>query len=96
MSPSDVTDNPDATDAIDPTDATDATEVSPLGWRLLRVAAGYEQRTVERELDDLLQAHISMLESGSRALSPDRRRDLFDLYAAELSHDQVRVLVEQF
>lgn len=90
MSPSDVTDNPDATDAID------AIGISPLGWRLLRVAADYEQRAVERELDDLLQAHISMLENGSRALSPDRRQDLFELYAAELSHDQVRVLVEQF
>ncbi|MFC7167679.1 hypothetical protein [Halospeciosus flavus] len=70
--------------------------VSPRAWRLLRVAADYEQRTVERELDDILQAHVSMLESGNRALSDDRLRQLFDLYAAELDAEQVSVLLEHF
>lgn len=71
-------------------------DVSPMAWRLLRVAAGYEQREVEREVEDLLQAHVSMLESGSRGLSSERRRDLFELYAAELGDDQVEALVENF
>lgn len=70
--------------------------VSPRAWCLLRVAAGYEQRAVERELDDILQAHVSMLESGNRALSDDRLRQLFDLYAAELDAEQVSVLLEHF
>ena len=74
----------------------DVEAISPLAWRLLRVAAGYEQRGVERAVDDLLQAHVSMLESGTRGLSADRRRRLFDLYAAELSPDQVDALVEHF
>lgn len=82
----------DAPDARD----VDLDAVSPRAWRLLRVAAGYEQRAVEREMDDILQAHVSMLESGSRGLSADRRRLLFDLYARELDPEQVRVLVEQF
>lgn len=72
------------------------TDLSPLAWRLLRVAAGYEQRAVERELDDILQAHISMLESGSRALSTARRRSLLELYTAELSSEQVTAIVEHF
>lgn len=70
--------------------------VSPLAWRLLRVAAGYEQREVEREIDDLLQAHVSMLESGSRGLSGERRRELFELYAAELTDEQVEALLDAF
>ena len=74
----------------------DIEDISPLAWRLLRTAAGYEQRGVERELDDLMQAHVSMLETGNRGLSTTRRRALFDLYAAELDDEQVRVLVERF
>ncbi|MGB9987717.1 hypothetical protein [Salarchaeum japonicum] len=77
-------------------DDVDLSAVSPLAWRLLRVAAGYEQRGVEREIDGILQAHVSMLESGSRGLTGDRRRRLFDLYAAELSDEQLRVLVRHF
>lgn len=72
------------------------TDLSPLAWRLLRVAAGYEQRAVERELDDVLQAHISMLESGSRALSSARQQTLLELYAAELSSDQITAIAEHF
>lgn len=71
-------------------------DVSPKAWRLLRVAAGYEQREVEREVEDLLQAHVSMLESGSRGLSGERRRQLFELYVTELTEAQVEVLVERF
>ncbi|WP_101294966.1 hypothetical protein [Halegenticoccus soli] len=78
------------------TDGVDVEEISPLAWRLLRTAAGYEQRAVERELDELMQAHVSMLESGRRGLSRPRRRALFELYAAELTDEQVRVLVETF
>lgn len=74
----------------------DVTAVSPLAWRLLRVAAGYEQRGVERAVDDVLQAHVSMLESGTRGLSVARRERLFDLYAAELSDEQIGVLVDNF
>lgn len=70
--------------------------VSPLAWRLLRVAAGYEQRGVERELDGILQAHVSMLESGSRGLSTDRRRQLLSLYAEELTDDQLRAIAHHF
>jgi hypothetical protein len=47
----------------------DVEAISPRAWRLLRVAAGYEQRAVERELDDVIQAHLSMLRTtagGSR------------------------------
>jgi hypothetical protein len=47
----------------------DVEAISPRAWRLLRVAAGYEQRAVERELDDVAQAHLSMLRTtagGSR------------------------------
>lgn len=71
-------------------------EISPMAWRLLRVAAGYEQRVVEREIDDLMQAHISMLESGSRALSLSRREILFDFYTAELTEEQVQAIVQNF
>lgn len=71
-------------------------DISPRAWRLLRVAAGYEQRAVEREIEGLLQAHISMLESGNRALSDERLRLLFDCYVDELDAEQVRVLVEHF
>jgi plasmid stability protein len=76
--------------------SVDPAELSPLAWRLLRVAAGYEQRAVEREVDDIIQAHISMLESGSRALSLSRRRDLFELYTAELTPEQVTAIAENF
>ena len=67
-----------------------------MAWRLLRVAAGYEQRAVERELTELMQAHISMLESGNRALSESRRQLLFELYTAELTNDQVCAIVQNF
>lgn len=70
--------------------------ISPLAWRLLRVAAGYEQRGVEREIDELLQAHLSMLENGNRALSESRCRSLFELYTDELTENQVRTLVDNF
>ena len=71
-------------------------DISPDAWRLLRVAAGYDQRGVEREIDDVMQAHISLLESGNRALSLRRRKQLFDLYTAELTDDQIRAIVEHF
>lgn len=71
-------------------------DISPTAWRLLRTAAGYEQRAVEREVDDLMQAHVSMLESGSRGISTSRRAALLELYAAELTDEQVEVLVEHF
>jgi transcriptional regulator with XRE-family HTH domain len=74
----------------------DIADVSPMAWRLLRTAAGYEQREVERALDDVIQAHISMLENDRRGLSQSRREALFDLYTAELTDDQVRALVESF
>lgn len=77
-------------------DSLSPDEVSPIGWRLLRVAAEYNQRAVEREVDDLMQAHISMLENGTRALSLSRRQVLLDLYTAELSDEQVRAIVENF
>lgn len=74
----------------------DLNDISPLAWRLLRVAAGYEQRAVERAVDDLLQAHISMLESGNRALTDDRLRELYDVYAAELDESQIDCIVTHF
>lgn len=74
----------------------DLADLSPMAWRLLRVAAGYEQRAVEREVDGVVQAHISMLESGSRGLSLERRRELFDLYTAELTDEQIEVLSGHF
>jgi len=81
---------------MDAAAGVDVEAVSPRAWRLLRVAAGYEQRGVERALDGLQQAHVSMLESGSRSLGVERRRSLLALYAAELSAAQVRALVEHF
>jgi hypothetical protein len=74
----------------------DVADVSPMAWRLLRTAAGYDQRSVERELDDVIQAHISMLENDRRGLSESRREALFDLYTAELTDTQVHALVETF
>ncbi|KDE58073.1 hypothetical protein EL22_07300 [Halostagnicola sp. A56] len=77
-------------------ESVDVTDLSPLAWRLLRVAAGYEQRGVERAIEGILQAHISMLESGNRMLSRSRRQALFDLYAAELEDSQIRAIAEEF
>jgi hypothetical protein len=77
-------------------DALDIEDISPRAWRLLRVAAGYGQRDVEKEVDSVQQAHVSMLESGARALSPARRQELLDLYVADLTDEQVRALVEHF
>ena len=74
----------------------DLERVSPLGWRLLRVAAGYEQRAVEREVPELMQAHISMLESGNRSLSKSRQRTLLELYSEELTEEQIRAIVRHF
>lgn len=78
------------------TGTADIADISPLAWRLLRTAAGYDQRAVERELDDVIQAHISMLENDRRGLSQSRREALFDLYAAELTDEQVDALVGAF
>lgn len=77
-------------------DEWDVNDISPRAWRLLRTAAGYEQRTVEKELDDLMQAHVSMLENDTRSLSVDRLEQLYDLYTAELSHQQIRAIVTNF
>lgn len=77
-------------------ETVDVTDISPLAWRLLRTAADYDQRAVEREVDDLMQAHVSMLESGSRGLSRSRRTALLELYSAELSDEQVELLVHYF
>ncbi|WP_336361280.1 hypothetical protein [Haladaptatus sp. ZSTT2] len=71
-------------------------EISPMAWRLLRTAAGYEQREVERQIDGLLQAHISMLEGGSRGLSHSRRTALFSLYAEQLRSPQIHAIVAHF
>jgi len=71
-------------------------EISPEAWRLLRVAAGFGQREVETEVDDVMQAHVSMLESDTRSLSEGRLEELFALYAAELTETQLCVLVEHF
>lgn len=76
--------------------STTLDEISPMAWRLLRVAAGYEQREVERQVDNLMQAHLSMLENGTRGLSQSRRQVIFDLYSAELSDEQVRAIVSNF
>ncbi|WP_222919663.1 hypothetical protein [Natrinema sp. SYSU A 869] len=81
---------------MDASDGPDPDAVSPLAWRLLRVAAGYDQRAVEREIDELVQAHLSMLESGSRSLSRSRRQTLLELYGSELTGDQVRAVVDHF
>ena len=77
-------------------DSFDIEDISPRAWRLLRVAAGYGQRDVENEVETVQQAHVSMLESGARALSPARRQELLDLYVADLSEEQFAVLVEHF
>lgn len=77
-------------------EAVDVHEVSPEAWRLLRVAAGYSQREVEAEVEDIMQAHISMLESDTRSLSEDRLDHLFSIYRANLTDDQVRALVVNF
>lgn len=74
----------------------DVEDISPMAWRLLRVAAGYEQRTVEKEIGELMQAHISMLENNNRSLSRSRLLLLFELYTVELSATQVRMLVDHF
>lgn len=74
----------------------DVSEISPMAWRLLRTAAGYEQRGVERALDDIIQAHISMLENNRRGLSQSRREALFELYTADLTDEQVHALVTTF
>ncbi|PGF15101.1 hypothetical protein CP556_02475 [Natrinema sp. CBA1119] len=81
---------------MDASDVPDLDGISPRAWRLLRVAAGYDQRAVEREVDELMQAHISMLESGNRSLSRSRRRTLLKLYGSELTDDQVRAIVDHF
>ncbi len=74
----------------------DIADISPMAWRLLRTAAGYDQRAVERELEDVIQAHISMLESDRRGLSRSRREALFELYASELTDEQIRAIVDAF
>lgn len=74
----------------------DIADISPLAWRLLRTAAGFDQRAVERELDDIIQAHISMLENDRRGLSKSRREALFELYASELTSEQVCAIVQAF
>lgn len=85
-----------ATDNSETVEYADVDDISPMAWRLLRVAAGYEQRGVERDVDDLMQAHLSMLENGTRGLSNARRQVLFDLYTADLSQDQVDAIVTNF
>ena len=74
----------------------DVQSLSPQAWRLLRTAADYEQRAVEKELDNLMQAHVSMLENNNRSLSVDRLEQLFELYTAELTQDQVRAIADHF
>jgi len=74
----------------------DIQSLSPQAWRLLRTAADYEQRAVEKELDNLMQAHVSMLENNNRSLSVDRLEQLFDLYTDELTGEQVRAIADNF
>lgn len=71
-------------------------DLSQMAWRLLRVAAGYSQRDVERALDPIQQANVSMLENGTRGLSVARREQLFELYAAELTTEQIEAIAEHF
>lgn len=85
-----------ATDDTEVVEYTTLGEISPMAWRLLRVAAGYEQREVERQVDNLMQAHLSMLENGTRGLSHSRRQTIFDLYTAELSEEQIKVIINNF
>ncbi len=70
--------------------------ISPSAWCLLRTAADYDQRAVEKELDTLMQAHVSMLENNTRSLSKERLEQLYDLYTAELTDEQVRAIVKHF
>lgn len=77
-------------------DDVDLAAVSPTAWRLLRVAAGFDQREVEAELGGVTQAHVSMLESGTRSLSTQRCRQLCRLYAGELTDDQFWAIVTEF
>jgi hypothetical protein len=77
-------------------DDIDIRDISPIAWRLLRVAAGFGQREVEGEVQNIMQAHVSMLESDTRSLSDERLADLFELYRDELTDDQLRALVEHF
>jgi hypothetical protein len=77
-------------------DDIDVREISPMAWRLLRVAAGFGQREVETEVENIMQAHISMLESDTRSLSEQRLEQLFRLYRAELTDDQLHALVTNF
>jgi hypothetical protein len=77
-------------------DDIDVREVSPTSWRLLRVAAGFGQREVEKQVDDIMQAHVSMLESDTRGLSEGRLDELFELYEAELTETQLCALVDHF
>lgn len=81
---------------VEATDDVALREISPAAWRLLRVAAGFDQREVESEVKGVMQAHVSMLESDTRSLSEQRLRQLYRLYAAELTADQVRALVTNF
>ena len=85
-----------ATDDAEVVEPAELDEISPMAWRLLRVAAGYEQRGVERQVDILMQAHLSMLENGNRGLSRSRRQVLLDLYAAELNEGQVDSIIKNF
>lgn len=81
---------------VDGAEEVDVHEVSPMAWRLLRVAADYGQRDVEAEVDEIMQAHVSMLESNTRSLSEARLQELLELYRAELTDEQVCTLVETF
>ena len=84
------------TDKTDAVESRTLDEISPMAWRLLRVAAGYEQREVERQVDDLMQAHLSMLENGTRSLSQSRRQIIFDLYTSELDEEQIKAIIINF
>ncbi|KTG27199.1 hypothetical protein [Haloferax profundi] len=77
-------------------DDVDVNDISPRAWRLLRTAAGYEQRGVEKVVDDIMQAHISMLENNTRSLSTQRLYDLYELYATELTDEQIAAIVDNF
>lgn len=81
---------------VDAADDVDLDAISPMAWRLLRTAAGYEQREVERNVDDIMQAHVSMLENETRSLSATRLAKLYELYAAELTEVQIDAIVEHF
>lgn len=70
--------------------------LSPLTWRLLRVAAEYEQREVENQLDDILQAHVPMLGDNSRSLLQGQLEQLFSLYAGHLESKQILAITENY